>query len=144
MATTEYVLQTLTDVEHHVKLLTAATRADEIGRALSGYLATWSKERIENLQKIDGGWGTFDSQGRPEPIYDLGHIARISNVLSNHCLALKDAGIEPTPELLELDLYFALAKQMADNFVASRARFRAGTSRSTDYRHWSDNDPVAA
>ena len=144
MATAEYVLQTLNEVEHHLRLLTAATGADEVVSAARSYLATWSKDRIENLQKIDGGWGTFDSQQRPEPIHDVGNIARISNVLSDHCRALKDAGIEPTPEFLELDLYFALAKQIAENFIASRSHFRAGTSRSTGYRHWSDNDPLAA
>jgi hypothetical protein len=144
MATAEKVLQTLSAVEHHLARLTAAAGADEIVLAARDYLASWPRERIEELQKVDGGWGTFDSQGRPESICDLGHIARISNVLSNHCVALKDAGIEPTLEMLELDLYFAVAKQMADNVVACRARFRTGTSRSTGYRHWCDNAPRAA
>lgn len=144
MATREDVLQALADVEHHVRLLTGATRPDEITQAAGDYLATWSKERIENLQKIDGGWGPFDTRQRQAAIHDLGHIARISDVLSNHCRALKDAGIEPTPELLELDLYFVLAKQMAENVIASGARFGSGTSRSTGYRHWSDSDALAA
>lgn len=144
MATDEYVLRSLSAVEHHIKLLTAAARADDIVRAASDYLASWSSERIELLQKIDGGWGTFDLQGRPISIYDVGHVARISNVLSNHCIALKDAGIEPTPEILDLDLYFAVAKQMAESFIASRTRVRTGTARSTGYRHWSDNDAKAA
>jgi hypothetical protein len=144
VATAEYILQTLCAVEHHVKVLTAATRADEIVRATNDYLASWSRERIENLQKIDGGWGTFDALGRPDPICDVGHIARISNVLSNQCAALKDAGIQPTLELLELDLYFAVGKQMAEVFMASQARLRTGASAKTGYRHWSDNDAKAA
>ena len=144
MATTEYVLQTLSVVEQHMKPLTVASRADEIVRAVSDYLASWSMERIENLQKIDGGWGTFDTQGRPEPICDVGHVARISIALSNQCAALKDAGIQPTPELLELDLYFAVAKQIAETFMASRARLRTLTSPMNGYRHWPDNDARAA
>jgi len=144
MATAEYVLQTLSAVEQHMKLLTAASRADEIVRAASDYLESWSRERIENLQKMDGGWGTFDALGRPEPICDVGHIARISKVLSNQCAALKDVGIQPTLELLELDLYFAVAKQMAEPFIASRARLKTDTSPRTVYRHWSDNDAKAA
>jgi hypothetical protein len=144
MATAEYVLQTLTHVEHHIELLTAATMPGEIVHAANSYLATWSKDRIENLQKIDGGWGPFDSEKRPEPIHGFGYIARISNVLSNHCRALKDAGIEPTPEILELDLYFALAKQIGDNFVASGSRFRTATSPSAGFRHLSHSDALAA
>jgi hypothetical protein len=144
MATAEYVLQTLSAVEHHLMVLTAASRPDEIVRAASDYLASWSRDRIENLQKVDGGWGTFDTQGRPDPICDLAHIARISNVLGNQCAALKDAGIQPTLELLELDLYFAVGKQMAEAFMASNARLRTGTSPKTGYRRLSDNDAKAA
>lgn len=144
MATAEHVLHTLSAVEQHMRLLTAASRADEIVRAANDYLASWSAERIENLQKVDGGWGTFDAQGRPEPIDDVGYIARISNVLSNQCVALKDAGIQPTLELLELDLYFAVARQMAETFMDSRARLRTGASPRTGYRRWSDNDAKAA
>ncbi len=144
MATAEYVLQTLSDVEHHVKLLTEATRPDELLDAANGYLTSWTKDRVENLQKIDGGWGTFDYQQRPMPIHGVAHISGISDVLSSHCRALKDAGIEPTPEFLELDLYFALAKQVAENFTTLRPRSKTATSRNTDYRHWSDQDAVAA
>jgi hypothetical protein len=144
MATAEYVLQTLSAVEQHIKLLTATSRPDQIVRAASDYLDSWSRERIENLQKSDGGWGTFDAQGRPETICDVGHIARISNVLSNQCAALKDAGIQPTIELLELDLYFTVAKQIAEAFMASRGRLKAATPPRTGYRHWSDNDAMAA
>jgi hypothetical protein len=57
---------------------------------------------------------------------------------------LKDAGIQPTLELLELDLYFAVAKQMAEAFMASKARLRTGPSLGTGYRHWSDSAAKAA
>src|SRR5271156_1305009 len=73
MATAEYVLQTLTDVEQHIEMLITVTNPGEIVRAANHYLATWSKDRIENLQKIDGGWGPFDSQKRPESIHGVGH-----------------------------------------------------------------------
>jgi hypothetical protein len=144
MATAEYVLQTLSAVEHHLTVLTAASGADEIVCAASAYLASWSRDRIEDLQKVDGGWGTFDMQGRPEPLCDLGNISRISNALTTQCAALKDAGIQPTPELLELDLYFAVAKQMAEACTASNVLLKARSSPRTGYRHWSDNDAMAA
>ena len=144
MAIAEYVLQTLTDIERQLKRLMAATRADEIVSAASSYLASWPKNRIENLQKIDGGWGTFDYRQRPERIHGVAGIVRISDALSSHCLALKDAGIDPTPELLELDLYFVLAKQVADNFISGRPQFYPETSRSRVYRRRSDQNPAPA
>ncbi len=144
METAEHLLRTLTGVEHHVRLLTAATRADEIVSAATNYLASWSRERIENLQKIDGGWGTFDQQQRPEPIHGIADIARISTALNRHCLALKDAGIAATPELLELDLYFALAKQVVEAFMAARSNNREAGPHGQAYRHWSDRDAMAA
>ena len=65
-------------------------------------------------------------------------------VLGSHRLALKDAGIDPTPELLELDLYFALAKQVAESSSTVRPGLYMATSRSPAYRHWSDQDAAAA
>ena len=144
MATAEYVLQTLSVVEQHIKLLTAASRPDEIVRAASGYLESWSRERIENLQKSDGGWGTFDSQQRPKPIRGVADFARISDALSNHCRALRNAGIELTAEILELDLYFALAKQVGEDFITFKPCSNTVTSRSPGYRRWSDKDAKAA
>ncbi len=144
MATVEYVLDTLIDVERHLKLLTMATRVDEVIGAASSYLARWSKDRVENLRKIDGGWGPFDYQGRPEPIRGVVDFARISDALSRHCLALKEGGIDPTPELLELDLFFALAKQSAKTFLPVTPRPYTSTSRSPSvYRHWSDGNASA-
>jgi hypothetical protein len=120
MATTENVLANLSCVEPHLRALATAIRAQEIVGAVGGYLASWTPERIENLQKVDGGWGTFDNQQRPEAINGVADIVRISNVLARQCLALRDAGIEPTPELLELNLYFAFAKDAAETFLSSR------------------------
>jgi hypothetical protein len=145
MATVEYVPETLIDAERHLKLLTGATRVDEVIGAASSYLAGWSKDRIKNLQKIDGGWGPFDYQERPEPILRVGDFARISDQLSRHCLALKEGGIEPTPDLLELGLFFALAKQAAETFLPVTPRPYTSTSPSPClYRHWSDKNASAS
>ena len=144
MATVEYVLETLIDAERHLKLLTGATRVDEVIGAANSYLAGWSKDRIKNLQKIDGGWGPFDYQERPEPILRAGDFARISDELSRHCLALKEGGIEPTPDLLELDLFFALAKQAAEIFLPGTPRPYTSTSPGPSlYRHGSDENASA-
>ncbi len=140
MTTSEYVLQTLTDVECQLKQLTTATRADEIVGAARNYLASWPKNRIENVQKIDGGWGTFDQHQRPEPIHGVADIIQMSDALSRHCLALKDAGIDPTPDLLELDLYFALAKQVAERFIFVRPQHYMAIPRDWGNRRRSDRE----
>jgi hypothetical protein len=145
MANTEYVLETLTDIRRHVKLLSAATGIAEIIGATRNYLASWSRARIESLQTVDGGWGTFDSHLRPEPINGVAEIIVKSNALSRHCLALKAAGIDATPELLELDLYLALARQGLENLISAGPRLRTATPRGFDHRsHWSDSQAAAA
>jgi hypothetical protein len=142
MATADYNLESLARVKRQVGLLIAATGIEEIIGAARAYLASWPKDRIEKLQKIDGGWGTFDYQGRPIQIHGMAYIAQISDVLGRHCLALKDAGIDPTPELLELDLYFALAKQIAENLISVRSSARVIAPRSPDNRRRSDRETV--
>jgi hypothetical protein len=144
METTEYVLQSLSNVERQLQALTAAIRADEIVGAVNGYLGSWSSERIANLQKLDGGWGPFDYDQRPETIYGIAGIVRISEALRRHCRALKDAGIEPVPELLELDLYFSLAMQAAENFFAARPRSYSAVQFGQGQRRRSDMDKIAA
>ena len=120
MSTAENVLNSLADFEHHVRSLSAAVGAGQIVEAVGRYLESWSIDRIESLQKIDGGWGAFDNNQRPEPIDSLADIARLSDALSNHCHALKEAQLEPTPELLELNLYFSLARQVAGESGSGR------------------------
>lgn len=136
MATTEYVLESLADVENHVRVSSAASASGELIDAVNRYLESWPKDRIESLQKIDGGWGTFDDQQRPEPIHSLADISRIAEALGNHCRALKEAQLEPTPELLELDLYFALARQSAEKFVFGGPKTYSALDSAGGDRRW--------
>lgn len=115
MATAQYVPNSRADIRRRVEMLAAATRAEDAVDAAGAYLSGWSRDRIWNLQKIDGGWGPFDPAGRPEPMVALADITRVANAMRRQRLALDEAGIEPTPELVELDLFFAhLSRQVAD------------------------------
>jgi hypothetical protein len=143
MATTEYVLESLADIENHVRALSAADGSGEMIDAVTRYLESWSIDRIESLQKIDGGWGTFDDQQRPEPIHSLADISRISEALGNHCRALKEARLEPTPELLELDLYFVLARQTAEKFILGRLRSHSSPDSVPEDRRWTGNPRIS-
>ena len=109
MATTEYVLDSLTQLDRYVRLIAAAPGVSGITDVARAYLAGWSKERIRSLQTIDAGWAPFDENQRPEPIYDADGVRRICKSVRDQCLALRASGVELTPELLELDLFFFFA-----------------------------------
>ncbi len=105
-----------------IVLLTRSCKMDQLVRATSEYLAGWPADRIRNLQKMDGGWGPFDEEGRASRIAGAADIIRIADSLSHHCRALREAGMNPNPELLELGLYFSLARPIADAFLAVAPR----------------------
>ncbi len=74
MATNEYLLSSLIDMDRYIRQMAAASEAGEIADAVSSYLGDWSNERIRNLQKVDGGWGPFDEQQRVEPLRGLADV----------------------------------------------------------------------
>ena len=135
MATTEYVLNSLTDMDRYVRLMAAAPGAEGIVNAVSGYLAGWSKDRIRNLQKVDGGWGPFDERLQPAPIHGLADVPRICDSVRKQCLALKEAGIAPTPELLELDLFLFFARQVVEDRGPVKSRASPAVEPDVGYRH---------
>lgn len=144
MTAPEKALEALVGIEHHLRLLALASSVGDVIGTTSAYLGSWTKDRVLNLQKIDGGWGPFDFQGHAEPIHGAADIVRISNNLSRHCVALKLGGIEPTPEILELDLFLAISKQSAEMHVSTRSRLEGATPRASGYSHWSDRQATAA
>ena len=122
MATTEYVLDSLTEMDRFVRLMAVASGADGIVEAVSGYLAGWSKERILNLQKIDAGWAPFDDRQQPVPVYRAIDVLQICDSVHDQCTALKESGIALAPELLELDLFFFFARQVVEDHEPAVSR----------------------
>ena len=143
MAATEFdlnsrtVLSGLTDMDPYVRLIAAATGPGEIVNAVNDYLAGWSEDQIRNLQKIDGGWGPFDERQRPARLCGVADVPRICDSLHRQCVALKEAGIAPTPELLELDLFLFFARQVVEDHEVVRSRVDTVARRNGDYRHFS-------
>ncbi|MGH9578403.1 MAG: hypothetical protein ACRD3R_13265, partial [Terriglobales bacterium] len=141
MATTECDLDSLTaltDMDRHVRLMTAATGPEGILNAVNDYLAGWSVDRIRNLQKIDGGWGPFDERQQPAQLCEVADVPRIGDSVRRQCVALKEAGIAPTPELLELDLFFFFARQVVEDHEEVRSRVHTAARRNGDNRRRSD------
>ena len=141
MATTEYVLDSLTEMDRFVRLMAAASGAEGIVDAVSGYLAGWSKERILNLQKIDAGWAPFDDRQQPVPVYGAFDVLQICDAVHSQCIALKESGITLAPELLELDLFFFFARQIVEDHEPAVCRAHAAVLAS---RHGGRRQPAAA
>ena len=138
MATTEYVLHSLTEMDRFVRLMAAATGTAGIVDAVSEYLAGWSKERILNLQKIDAGWAPFDDRQQPVPVYGAVDALQICDSVRGQCIALKEAGITLAPELLELDLFFFLVRQIVEDHEPAVSRAYAAVLAS---RHGARRQP---
>ena len=139
MATAEYVLGSRTDMDRYVRLMTAANGAKGIVNVVSGYLAGWSTDRIENLQRVDGGWGPFDDCQQPVQLSTVADVSRICDSVRGQCVALKEAGIAPTPEFLELDLFLFFARQVIEDHVPARSRSYTAPANDGGYKHWSDS-----
>jgi len=114
MATTEYVLDSLTEMDRYVRQMAAATKPADLVDAVSGYLASWSKDRVLNIQKIDAGWAPFDDRQQAAPVCGVTDVLQICDSVRAQCIALKDSGIPPSAELLELDLFFFFARQVVE------------------------------
>ena len=104
-------------------------------RSVSEYLAAWSKERILNLQKIDAGWAPFDDRQQPVPVHGAADVLQICHSVRSQCIALKESGIVPAPELLELDLFFFFARQIVEDCDPASSRTYTAVPRSSKGGH---------
>lgn len=119
----------------HLRRLTAAEGPSDIVGAVGSYLASWTPERIRNLQKVDGGWGPFDRDQRLRSLRGVGAIAQLADSIQRHRKTLLAAGFQASPELIELDKYLGVAKQLVELVLAARVQ----TEQGQGYRHWSDD-----
>ncbi len=118
------VLVTLADVDRRIGLMASAQGTAGIVEAVRAYLAAWPKQRILAVQKVDGGWGPFDTQQQPVAVRGPDHIVSMSESVRRQVRALREAGMEPTPEFLELDLFFFLARQVVEGRRREQAAAR--------------------
>ncbi len=116
MATAEYVLNTPSKVAYYLWLIAKANGPAAIVEAVREYLASWPRERILAIQKIDAGWAPFDGYQCPQQIDSALDLRCIRDAIHSHCIALREAGVGLTPELVELDEFFFTATGMIENF----------------------------
>ena len=110
MATAEYACASLAEMDRDdICLLAGAREALDVVAAVRDYLAIWPSERVARVQRLDAGWAPFDLEQKPTAVYRATDVHRICDAVHGQCVALRDAGMALTPELLELDLFFLLA-----------------------------------
>jgi hypothetical protein len=109
MQTARRALDPVDDSGHYACLLARAEGSGEIVAAVRDYLAAWSRPHIVNLQRVDGGWAPFDDHQRPMPVYRAADVHEIRDAVHAQCACLRGAGVAASQELLELDLFLALA-----------------------------------
>jgi len=120
-------------MNRYLGLMRAASDPGEFVNAVSEYLASWPKQKVEDLQKVDGGWGPFDKNMQPIPLGTVAGVTWIGDTVRRQLVALREAGVAPSPELIELDLFFFIAKQVAQNRLAARSREDSAAPRRGAY-----------
>ena len=83
------------------------------------YLRAWPKERVANLQRIDGGWAPFDSDQNPLPMSTVGRLELFQEAVHRQRLALSRSNPKLTPEIAELDEMLTIANRFAKAISAS-------------------------
>jgi hypothetical protein len=115
MAMAGYVLDMPTKMDNYLGIMARAKETSAIIDVVQRYLAGWSKERIANVQKIDAGWAPFDVSKQPVQVNGTLDVRCIRDAIHCHCMALREANMALTLELLELDEFFFLASEMIEN-----------------------------
>jgi len=126
VATAEYACASMADMDRDdICLLAAARDALDVVAAVRDYLALWPSGRVARVQRVDAGWAPFDQDQKPTAVYRATDLHRICDAVHGQCVALRDAGMALTPELLELDLFFILATEKLSQLEPEPAPARA-------------------
>jgi len=107
-------LRNTTQLFKFLELLASSETLNEVLQTVQNYLNAWDRERISDLQKVDGGWAPFDWSQAPLQITSIVRLQRFRDAVRRQCHALKQAGLQPTPEIIELDEFLFIAVQLAD------------------------------
>ena len=116
----------------HLNSIAAAEAPAKVIDAIQGYLNAWPKERVRNLQKVDGGWAPFDEGQSPSRISDDRDLRHIRDAIHRQCLTLREARLPLTAELMELDEVLCIATLLVEAMKAPgfKAQHAAATGRS--------------
>lgn len=109
MGQAEPLRKTVVAADGEFERLGAAREPDAVVDAVRAYLASWSAERVTQLQRADAGWAPFDQNQQPLSMSCAADVDDVHRGLHDHCTALRASGLKLPPELHELDLFLLLA-----------------------------------
>jgi hypothetical protein len=138
MGSTGYVFNAPAPMGYYLGAMSEAKEISEVLEAVQEYLASWSMERIAGLQKIDAGWAPFDSYQKPLSLNDPLAVRCFRDAIHNQCVALRDAGVALTPDLVEIDEFFYAASEFVENVgqVGTKDRRLPTSSRNDAYANY--------
>lgn len=114
---------------HFLELIAAAEGQSAVLSAIQSYLNAWPTENIASLQRVDGGWAPFDSGQRPLQVDTLEDLIRFREAVRRQCVALKQANLQLTPEIVELDEMLSIASQFAQAMRSTQFKHSAEASK---------------
>lgn len=112
-------------LRHYLELIASAEASAEVLKVVKRYLDAWPKERVESIQRVDGGWAPFDWHQQALPVDGVRNLRRIRDAVHRHCILLREASMALTPELVELDEFFVVATEMAEDLGHAASQTRA-------------------
>lgn len=113
-------------VMHFLKRVAAADESSAVLQVVQDYLLAWPKERVGSLQRVDGGCCPFDTDRNPILVDTLEHLRIVQNAVHGQCLALGQANLRLTPELVELNEMLTIAIRFADAISTPAFEERSG------------------
>jgi hypothetical protein len=122
MATTDDTLDTLSEMDHFVRLMAVASGPAKVVAAAGAYLSGWPRSRVRRLQETDAGWAPFDDRQQPFAVSSVSDVRKIAGSLRIRCRELSASDMKISPELLELDLFFFFAEESLAVFEPARSR----------------------
>jgi hypothetical protein len=125
MATAGVALGMPAKMDDYLRLMEKSAEASGAIEAVRLYLASWSKERIAIVQKIDAGWAPFDTVQRPLQVNGALDVRCIRDAIHCHCMTLRHTSLALTPELMELDEFFFAANAIIETNWRVQTQSRA-------------------
>lgn len=110
---------------HFLELIAAAEAPAAVLSAVQEYLNAWPMERIANLQRVDGGWAPFDHDQTPSQVENVADLKRFRYAVRSQRVALQQARLQLTPEIMELDAILFIALQLTESMKVPEFKTRA-------------------
>lgn len=98
--------------------LAQAREPEDVIAIVREYLCRWPAERVARLQCLDAGWAPFDGSQKPLPIHHPVDVRRMHGYVHGQCIALRDAGLDVTPDLQGLERFLYLSSLRLADFDA--------------------------